>query len=210
MIRGMVEQLAARLEQNPDNPDGWRRLARSYEVLGEAERADEARRRAEAAESRRSGAIGPPAGDQAAMIRNMVDRLARRLESDPGDAAGWTRLARSFGVLGETDRAVEAWRRASALAPTDLQNIVGLAVALVEQSGPESPVPAEAAEGFRRALAIDPANHDALYFSGLVLARSGNRVEALARWSRLLELLDPDSEAYALVKEQADDLRAAR
>jgi cytochrome c-type biogenesis protein CcmH len=213
MIRGMVEQLAARLEQNPNDPDGWRRLARSYEVLGEADRADEARRRAEAAESGRSGAVSPPAspaGDQAAMIRNMVDRLARRLESDPGDAAGWTRLARSYGVLGETDRAVEAWRRASALAPTDLQNIVGLAVALVEQSGPESPVPAEAAEGFRRALAIDPANHDALYFSGLVLAQSGNRVEALARWSRLLELLDPDSEAYALVKEQADDLRAAR
>ena len=41
MIRGMVEGLAARLEENPDDAQGWRRLARSYAVLGEAEKAAE-------------------------------------------------------------------------------------------------------------------------------------------------------------------------
>ena len=34
-IRSMVEGLAARLEENPDDPEGWLRLARSYQVLGE-------------------------------------------------------------------------------------------------------------------------------------------------------------------------------
>lgn len=34
MIQGMVTRLAARMEQEPDNPDGWVRLARAYEVLG--------------------------------------------------------------------------------------------------------------------------------------------------------------------------------
>jgi cytochrome c-type biogenesis protein CcmH len=48
MIRGMVERLAARLEAEPDDVEGWRRLARSYEVLGEAEKAAEAQARAEA------------------------------------------------------------------------------------------------------------------------------------------------------------------
>ena len=38
-IRSMVEGLAARLEEQPDDPDGWLRLARSYAVLGEAEAA---------------------------------------------------------------------------------------------------------------------------------------------------------------------------
>ena len=46
MIRGMVESLAARLEQNPDDLAGWRRLARSYRVLGEMEPARKAAERA--------------------------------------------------------------------------------------------------------------------------------------------------------------------
>ena len=52
MIRGMVERLAARLEEEPDDRDGWLRLARAYEVLGEVEKAAEARARAEALKPR--------------------------------------------------------------------------------------------------------------------------------------------------------------
>jgi cytochrome c-type biogenesis protein CcmH len=49
MIRGMVERLAARLEQNPGDQEGWARLAHAYDVLGETEKAQAARARAEAA-----------------------------------------------------------------------------------------------------------------------------------------------------------------
>ena len=38
MIRGMVARLALRLEEEPDDAEGWARLARSYRVLGEAEK----------------------------------------------------------------------------------------------------------------------------------------------------------------------------
>jgi cytochrome c-type biogenesis protein CcmH len=48
MVRSMVERLAARLETTPDDRDGWLRLARAYEVLGEADKAEQARARAEA------------------------------------------------------------------------------------------------------------------------------------------------------------------
>lgn len=41
-IRSMVDQLAARLEAEPADPDGWLRLARAYLVLGEADKAREA------------------------------------------------------------------------------------------------------------------------------------------------------------------------
>lgn len=37
MIRGMVEGLAARLAEQPDDPAGWARLVRSYGVLGDLE-----------------------------------------------------------------------------------------------------------------------------------------------------------------------------
>ena len=46
MIHGMVDRLAARLEQNPDDKEGWDRLAHAYEVLGEPEKAASARSRA--------------------------------------------------------------------------------------------------------------------------------------------------------------------
>lgn len=52
MVRSMVDRLASRLEAEPDDLAGWQRLARAYEVLGEAEKAKEARARAEALQSR--------------------------------------------------------------------------------------------------------------------------------------------------------------
>jgi cytochrome c-type biogenesis protein CcmH len=49
MIRGMVARLAARLERHPDDREGWARLAHAYDVLGEPEKAEMARRHAGAA-----------------------------------------------------------------------------------------------------------------------------------------------------------------
>lgn len=46
-IRSMVQGLADRLEETPDDLDGWLRLARAYSVLGEREKSLEAYRAAE-------------------------------------------------------------------------------------------------------------------------------------------------------------------
>lgn len=54
--------------------------------------------------------------ERQAMVRSMVDRLAARLEQNPNDKEGWTRLARAYDVLGETDKA-EAARTRAAQAP---------------------------------------------------------------------------------------------
>jgi len=53
MIGGMVARLAERLKENPDDLEGWRRLARAYQVLGETDKAKEAEARIEALEKRR-------------------------------------------------------------------------------------------------------------------------------------------------------------
>jgi cytochrome c-type biogenesis protein CcmH len=42
MIRTMVDSLAARLESNPDDLDGWLRLGRARQVLGENDKSVEA------------------------------------------------------------------------------------------------------------------------------------------------------------------------
>jgi cytochrome c-type biogenesis protein CcmH len=51
-IQGMVDRLAARLRDNPDDLEGWRRLARAYQVLGEADKARDAQARVDALERR--------------------------------------------------------------------------------------------------------------------------------------------------------------
>ena len=43
MIRGMVQNLADRLKENPNDIEGWKRLAQAYMVLGEKDKAIEAR-----------------------------------------------------------------------------------------------------------------------------------------------------------------------
>jgi cytochrome c-type biogenesis protein CcmH len=50
---------------------------------------------------------GPPAaagGDQKAFINSMVARLEERLKANPNDVEGWSRLIRSYAVLGEPDK----------------------------------------------------------------------------------------------------------
>ncbi len=44
MIRSMVQRLADRLAADPNDPEGWLRLAKAYDVLGETEKAEDARR----------------------------------------------------------------------------------------------------------------------------------------------------------------------
>ena len=68
--------------------------------------------------------------ERQAMINAMVERLAARLETQPDDVDGWTRLGRSYMVLNQPDKAREAYARAVKLKPGDPE----LARALAEAS----------------------------------------------------------------------------
>jgi cytochrome c-type biogenesis protein CcmH len=138
MIKSMVQRLADRLQANPDDPEGWRKLARAYQVMGLTDKANEATKQAEAAEARVAGggpakapatATGPSpdapnsaAGqaiqqmspeEQAEIIHSMVDKLAAKLNANPDDPDGWRKLARAYQVLGENDKAKNALDRAA-------------------------------------------------------------------------------------------------
>jgi cytochrome c-type biogenesis protein CcmH len=55
---------------------------------------------------------GMPERERDAAIRAMVEGLAQRLESSPQDVDGWIHLMRSRVVLGETEAAATAFRKA--------------------------------------------------------------------------------------------------
>jgi cytochrome c-type biogenesis protein CcmH len=50
--------------------------------------------------------------DRQAMIHSMVDKLAGELKTNPHDSGGWIRLMRARMVLGEPDKAAEAYKQA--------------------------------------------------------------------------------------------------
>jgi cytochrome c-type biogenesis protein CcmH len=56
MIRAMVQRLADRLAQEPGNVDGWMRLGRAYDVLGEKQKSLDAYRHATEADPKRADA----------------------------------------------------------------------------------------------------------------------------------------------------------
>ena len=64
--------------------------------------------------------------DRQGMIRSMVDGLASKLEDNPDDFPGWTRLIRSYSVLGEWEKALAAFAQAKTHFANQPANVVSL------------------------------------------------------------------------------------
>jgi cytochrome c-type biogenesis protein CcmH len=75
-LMAMVEKLAARMKENPDNPDGWVMLARSYSVIGRFE---------DSANAYKEAVARVP--DSAQLLADYADALAmaqgRSLQGEP-------------------------------------------------------------------------------------------------------------------------------
>jgi cytochrome c-type biogenesis protein CcmH len=228
-IRSMVERLADRLKDNPNDLDGWQRLARAYRVLGDNDKAGEAEKRiAELQGGARPmpapGTSAPPPGptqeqmqaaaqmpteDRSQMIRGMVERLAEKLRDNPNDFEGWTRLGRSYFVLGERGKAVEAYAKAASLKPEDPIAVANHAQAIAEAGDPRAPLPAESIRLFRDVLKMDALNPQALWAVGLAESQAGDRSGALEKWRRLLGRLPPDTPEFAQLQRRIADLEKA-
>ena len=239
MIRTMVANLDTRLSEDPSDTDGWLKLARSYAVLGEREKAEDALVRAtvnnpdpafgekvaalraefglESSSSidatTRNSALASPGdntadmpNDHTPMIRQMVEGLSTRLESEPEDIAGWLQLARSYLALGEVEKAMDALHDALAVSPgnIDLLNLYA-DVALTATS--EIPALRQASvEAVQGLLADNPNSVQGLFYAGLVAAQSGNADEARGYWEILMARLQPNSFTHAAVKRRYDEL----
>jgi cytochrome c-type biogenesis protein CcmH len=144
--------------------------------------------------------------ERAGMIRGMVDRLAARLAEEPGDADGWLRLARAYGVLGDREKALDAYAGAAQAAPDRPDVLVAHAEALID-AAPDGKPPAEALAALRRTLEVDPANATALYVLGQDAADAGRTGDAAELWRRLLARLDPGSPEHARLREAIEALK---
>lgn len=147
--------------------------------------------------------------DRTAMVRGMVEGLAAKLEANPADIDGWMRLARSYQVLGDKDKANQALKRAADQAPENVDVLMAYAETLLDgipEDGPPGPLPPAFIQIMRTIRSIDPENMDALWFLGLEAATAGRPTEAADLWTRLLTKFDPSSEDYTQVKTRLDAL----
>ena len=131
---------------------------------------------------RRAVAEGVPAdGQQAAPpVAEMVARLEQRTRERPDDLEGWLRLGRAYEMTSDVEGAAEAYRRAIELDDTIAPLQSAFAEATIAAAGGIVTEPARAA--LERALALDPGEPRARFYTGLALVQRGERQAALDAW----------------------------
>ncbi|MEZ5459192.1 MAG: hypothetical protein R3E65_07735 [Steroidobacteraceae bacterium] len=137
----------------------------------------------------------------------MAARLARRLQDQPEDREGWLMLGRSYTVLQQYPLAVRAYQRANRLADgRDAEALTGWAEALTLID--ENELAGRAGRLFEEALALEPQNGKALFFSGIAAERRGELPLARERFVALLALGPPET-VRDILQQQVAGLDAA-
>jgi cytochrome c-type biogenesis protein CcmH len=146
--------------------------------------------------------------DRQAMINGMVEKLAARLQQQPDDVDGWTRLGRSYLVLDQPDKAEDAFAHAVKLKPDDSALKQQYAEAIIEAVGGDEP-PAQASQLMREVLQAEPQNAEALWYVGLAEAAAGHNEAARDLLTRLLAQLPADAPARPEVEQRLAALKGA-
>ncbi len=217
MIRNMVDGLDARLQEDPNDLEGWKRLVRARTTLGERDAAQKALDRAmevfaespeatrQLTELGREMQLTPTQHSaDTADIADMVERLAARMEETPDDFEGWVMLGRSYTVLGETEKAREAIDNAARLAP-DNPDVLTLQARMIraENGGKDD----EATIAIlRRVLDMAPDNPEALWFLGNAEADAGNADDARRLLERLLVQIPDGNPERAVIQQRIDEI----
>lgn len=122
----------------------------------------------------------PPQPD----VDTLISRLEAKLKEDPNNADGWRMLGWSFFETGRFAEAATAYRRAATLSPKTADYWSSLGEALVLAGSGD--VPADAANAFRQAIALDPKDPRARYFLAVQRDMAGDHKGAIDAWFALL------------------------
>jgi cytochrome c-type biogenesis protein CcmH len=120
----------------------------------------------------------------------MVAKLAKHMQEQPNDIAGWLMLGRSYIALERVDDAYQAYDHAAKLDPNNVDAMMGLGETLVLRAGGD--ITPAAAELFDHAAILAPNNPKALLYGGFAAAVRGDRAVARSRWQALKNLHPPE------------------
>ncbi len=125
-IRGMVEGLAARLRDNPQDRGGWLRLANAWKVLGENANATDAYARADALGPVDARLLSdwaeahvrslPPGQSPSPQAVAVLERLEK---AEPRNGLALFYLGAASLAAGDSKAAAQRWKTLLALLPAD-------------------------------------------------------------------------------------------
>lgn len=139
------------------------------------------------------------------MINQMVERLAKRLESNPGDLQGWARLARAYKVQGRLPEAIKAYEKSAPLLDGDADLLSQYADTLATHTNSLKGKPTAL---LQKALAINPKHPSALMMSAQAAYQEGNYKQAIAHWETALDVLPANASDVALIRSEIADAKA--
>ncbi|MCH8335579.1 MAG: hypothetical protein IIC61_06770 [Proteobacteria bacterium] len=148
---------------------------------------------------------GAPQPDAMPGVEEMVNSLARRLQQNPDDLAGWKMLGRSYLQIRNFQAAVTAFERAVEIeGGRNGQTLADLGEVIL--LGDEQRMSGRASELFDNALAIAPNNQKALFYAGMAAVQRGDKETAAQRWEKLLAS-SPPQRIQDILRQQIAELR---
>ncbi|MGE5504105.1 MAG: c-type cytochrome biogenesis protein CcmI [Actinomycetota bacterium] len=122
-VQAMVQQLAARLQQNPQDGKGWAMLGRSWRVLGEPAKAADAYKKSIALLPRdvepRLEFAGMLLEDAQQITPEVVTLLRQVLDIDPNQPDALYFVGQAEAEIGNKDKARALWTRLLNSLPAD-------------------------------------------------------------------------------------------
>ena len=130
--------------------------------------------------------------DQDIRIYEMVEQLANRLTKVKSDLSGWIKLYRSYKVLNNQEKAINAIRTATEISPGKIDlKIILLKELMSSDAKPQ--ITNEIETLIQDILTLESKNIEALFFKGLIFLKKGNNKRAINTWEFLIKNLPKDS-----------------
>ncbi len=121
-----------------------------------------------------------PTTQSLSSVEAMVEGLVARLANNPNDVDGWRMLGWSYFNREQYSEALDAYKRAVALAPDNADNQSAYGESMVRAAG--GLVSDEALAIFNTVLALNADDPRARFFKGLALDQAGDAGGAISTW----------------------------
>jgi cytochrome c-type biogenesis protein CcmH len=153
--------------------------------------------------------IGTPNPDlqtqESASVDDMMTSLAARLQENPDDLDGWKMLGRSYFQMQNYPGAIAAFEKAIQIEASENGSTLADLGEAILMSDPQT-ILGRAGQMFENALALEPSNPKALFYSGMAAAQRGNNELAADRWEALLATSPPPN-VQEILRQRIAELR---